>query len=96
ESPSFEIIDRLRELGAEVGYHDPYLPRALPVRRHDLKLSSVPLTRETVAGYDAIVISTNHTSIDYQLLAEHARLVVDTRDAMREFRSDMGDRLVPA
>ena len=96
ESPSFEIIDRLRELGAEVHYHDPHLPRALPVRRHDLKLSSVALTRETVSGYDAIVISTNHSSIDYRLLADHAHLVVDTRDAMREFRSDMGDRLVSA
>jgi len=96
ESPSFEIIDRLRTLGGNISYHDPYIPKTVPVRKHDLQMTSVELSAKSIAGFDAIVIATNHACVDYGLLAEHAKLIVDTRNAMRAHRTDLGDRLVPA
>lgn len=96
ESPSFELIARLQALGARVGYHDPHVPVAYPVRKYALDLSSQDLDPQTVAAQDAIVIATNHTDVDYELLARHARLIVDTRDAMRPWADDLGDRLVRA
>ncbi|MDG1979670.1 MAG: hypothetical protein P8I44_14005, partial [Phycisphaerales bacterium] len=66
------------------------------VRRHDLKMTSVELTPESIASFDCILVSTNHTAFDYAMIAEHAKLVVDTRDAMRDHHDDLGDRLVLA
>jgi len=96
ESPSFEIIDLLRERGADVSYSDPHVPFTVPVRKHDLKMQSVDLTPEAIASFDAVVISTNHSAFDYGLLAEHAQLIVDTRDAMRPYDAELGDRVVRA
>ncbi len=96
ESPSFELIELLREQGAHADYSDPYINATWKMRRYDLGLTSVELSPETLAGYDAVIISTNHTAFDYEMLAEHARLVVDTRDAMRIYAQQMGDRLIRA
>ncbi|MDX2148551.1 MAG: nucleotide sugar dehydrogenase [Planctomycetota bacterium] len=96
ESPSFELIELLRRLGAEVSYSDPFVPRTVPVRKHDLGMTSVELTPANVASFDAVLISTNHSAFDYAVLAKHAKLVVDARNAMKPFASDMGDRLVKA
>ncbi|MCA9278739.1 MAG: nucleotide sugar dehydrogenase [Phycisphaerales bacterium] len=96
ESPSFELIEHLRELDAQVDYHDPLVPVSLPVRKHDLGMNSIDLTENNVASYDAVLISTAHACIDYSLIARSGTLVVDTRDAMRQFADDMGDRLVHA
>ncbi|MEM7587636.1 MAG: nucleotide sugar dehydrogenase [Acidobacteriota bacterium] len=81
ESPSFEIIDRLFELGAEVTYHDPLIPEAPAMRTWpDLPpMRSVALEGDTVAEQDAILIVTDHDGIDYAQLASEAQLVVDTR-----------------
>ncbi len=86
ESPAFEIIDRLVELGAELAYHDPLIPEAPAMRTWpDLPpLTSVDLDRETVAGQDAVLIVTHHSNIDYRHLAEHASLIIDTRGVFRE------------
>jgi UDP-N-acetyl-D-glucosamine dehydrogenase len=96
ESPSFELIELLRRRGAVVDYHDPHVPTALPVRKHELGMTSINLNPDAVAGYDAVLISTAHRSVDYSTLAAHARLVVDTRNAMAAFAGQMGDRLVKA
>ncbi len=96
ESPSFELIEMLRQRGAEVDYSDPHIPKTVPVRKHDLGMTSVDLTPETMSGYDAVLIATNHQAFDYESVARHARLVIDTRDAMREHAADMGSRLVKA
>jgi UDP-N-acetyl-D-glucosamine dehydrogenase len=96
ESPSFELIQRLRELGAEVSYHDPHVPETYPVRKHDLGMRSVELTGEAIKRFDCVLISTNHGDVDYAALAEHARLIVDTRDAMRAWSEQLGERLVRA
>ncbi|MFT4543190.1 MAG: UDP-N-acetyl-D-glucosamine dehydrogenase [Planctomycetota bacterium] len=96
ESPSFEIIERLRALGARVEYSDPHIARTRPTRAHDLKLDSQPLDAETIAAQDVILIATDHADVDYAAIAEHAKLVIDTRDVMRPYVELMGERLVRA
>lgn len=96
ESPSFELIDLIAERGGDVSYSDPFIPETYPVRRHNIALSSAVLTKKTVAEYDAIVISTAHSDIDYKLLAQEGKLIVDTRNAMAAYADKLGDRLVKA
>lgn len=96
ESPAFEVIEHLLSLGARVDYSDPHVPKAPRVRRHELELESVKLTAEAIEGYDAIVIITDHERIDYELIAQHARLVIDSRNAMKPWRETLGARLVQA
>ena len=84
ESPSYEVIELLTRGGADVSYHDPHVLVAEPVRKHDLGLSSIELTADVVAAFDAVVIVTDHDDVDYQLIAEQARIVVDTRNTMAD------------
>ena len=86
ESPSFEIIERLLELGARVSYHDPHIPNAPRMRSWpDLEpMSSTPLTAESLRAVDAVVLVTDHTAVNYGAVLEHAPLVVDTRGVYRE------------
>ena len=77
------MIAKLRAYGADVDYNDPHVAETPTVRRHDLKMRSVELTRETLAAYDCVLISTNHSAYDYQMIADHGRLIVDTRNAFR-------------
>ena len=82
ESPSFEIIDGLRRRGARVQYHDPYVARTWRGRRHDLQMESVEWSAETLADADLVVIATDHSWYDWSFIGTHARLIVDTRNAM--------------
>jgi UDP-N-acetyl-D-glucosamine dehydrogenase len=86
ESPAVRIIELLQERGAEVVYHDPYVPRVPRMRRHHLDMVSVPLTDEAIESADAVVIATDHSSLDYARIVDHASLVVDTRNACRAAR----------
>ncbi len=81
ESPALRIIELLKERGAEVAYHDPFVPVLPRTRKYDLGLSSVALTAETVASYDAVLVITDHTTVDYELVVKNASLVVDSRNA---------------
>jgi UDP-N-acetyl-D-glucosamine dehydrogenase len=78
QSPALKIIELLRRKGFSVTYHDPLVPQH---HLDGMTLQSVPLTAETIARADAVVILTDHTSIDYQWVVDHARLVLDTRNA---------------
>ncbi len=82
ESPSLKLIDLLRQRGAQVDYHDPYIPVLPRTRRHHFDLHSVPLTPENLAAYDLVIIATDHSSLDYEQIITHAPLVVDTRHAI--------------
>jgi UDP-N-acetyl-D-glucosamine dehydrogenase len=83
ESPSFELIEKLEHLGAAVDYNDPLVPRTHYMRHWgDLGKASVPLTAETLKGYDCVLVATNHAAYDWQLIADNAKLVVDTRNAL--------------
>jgi len=81
ESPSVTLIEKLREHGATVSYNDPHIPRTHKQREHNLGLKSHKLTPGYLAGQDAVLISTDHSCYDYDWIVEHARLVVDTRNA---------------
>ena len=84
ESPTFALMDGLKEMGAEVAYHDPHIPEIGPTREHMnwCGLTSVTLSKDTVTGYDCVLISTAHKAVDYPALAQWATLIVDTRNAM--------------
>jgi UDP-N-acetyl-D-glucosamine dehydrogenase len=86
ESPSVRLIELLQERGAQVCYHDPYVPRVPRMRQHQLDMVSVPLTDEALATADAVIIATDHTAVDYARVVERAPLVVDTRNACRAIR----------
>ena len=81
ESPSIELIELLRQKGAKVDYNDPYIPRTHKQRQHDLKMVSRKLTAKMLAGYDAVLISTDHSAYDYNWIVKNAKLVVDSRNA---------------
>lgn len=83
ESPSFELIEKLEHLGATVDYHDPHVARTHKMRRYDLQMESIQLTPQNLAAYDCVVISTHHSVYDWQMIADNARLIVDTRNATR-------------
>jgi UDP-N-acetyl-D-glucosamine dehydrogenase len=83
ESPALVIIELLKARGASVDYYDPYVPVISRSREHAslAGMQSVSLDPASVAGYDAVLIVTDHTEIDWQLLVNAARLIVDTRNA---------------
>ncbi len=83
ESPAVTLIERFERLGAQVDYSDPHVPEPPRMRAHDVShLRSVELTAEALASYDVVVLATDHAAFDYDRIAEHARLVVDTRNAL--------------
>jgi UDP-N-acetyl-D-glucosamine dehydrogenase len=84
ESPSLTLIGMLEAAGAVVDYHDPFIPRIKPSREHaDLTdRRSVPLNAKRITAADAVLIVTDHDNVDYAMIGKHARLVVDTRNAM--------------
>jgi UDP-N-acetyl-D-glucosamine dehydrogenase len=88
ESPSFELIEELRDLGAEVEYNDPHVARTHQMRRYDLRMASVELSARSLAGYDAVIVATAHGAYDWELIGRNARLIVDTRNALAGYRGD--------
>ncbi len=85
-------MERLRDLGADLSYSDPYVPSFPKMREHSFDLNSVPVTPETLAGHDAVVLLTDHTDFDYDLIRTHAPLVINTRGKFR----DGGEKIVRA
>jgi UDP-N-acetyl-D-glucosamine dehydrogenase len=84
ESPSLELIEKFLHLGANVEFNDPHVSATHKMRNYDLKMQSVPLTKEMLKTYDCVVISTHHSAYDWQMIADHAKLVIDSRGAMRK------------
>jgi UDP-N-acetyl-D-glucosamine dehydrogenase len=84
ESPALDVMAVLRLKGAIVGYHDPYAPS---LRGADwpggVDMSSEPLTPEALAAADCVVILTDHRMFDYEAIVRHAKLVVDSRNAIK-------------
>lgn len=83
ESPSVEVMELLRDSGAEVAYSDPHVPVFPKMREHKFDLSSVALTPETVASYDAVVLTTDHAKFDYDMIRANAQVVIDSRGVYR-------------
>ena len=81
ESPSIELIEKLRARGAKVDYNDPHVPKTHPQREHDLRMTSKKLTAPMIKSYDCVLIATDHSAYDYDWIVKNAKLVVDTRNA---------------
>jgi len=83
ESPALDVIRLLERMGAVVRYHDPFIPE---LHEDGVLLTSSPLTPETVRAADCVVIVTDHTKLDYAMLAREARALVDTRHVVAGFQ----------
>ena len=84
ESPTFELMRHFTEKGANVDYYDPYIPEVPATRRYSTFTGkkSIDWNPQAIAQYDLTLIATAHDNIDYQCLADHAQLIIDTRNAM--------------
>jgi len=84
ESPALDVMKLLHEKGAQISYSDPHVPFLTAEAWHGPHaLQSMDLDPQAVAGFDAVVITTDHSAFDYDLILEHSRGVVDTRNALR-------------
>jgi UDP-N-acetyl-D-glucosamine dehydrogenase len=92
ESPSYTLMNLLKERGAETAYYDPYVPVIRPTREHPhwAGTCSVNWDRETLEGFDAAIIATNHQAVNYQELADWSPCIVDTRNAMAAVKTKPG------
>ena len=90
ESPSLELIVQLLDLGAVVEFNDPHIRATHKMRNYDLQMQSIPLNPEMLASYDCVLVATHHSAYDWQMIADHAQLIVDTRGALRAVRGPRG------
>jgi UDP-N-acetyl-D-glucosamine dehydrogenase len=80
ESPALDVIRLLEERGAEVTYHDPYVP---DLHHESMSFESVPLTAEALHEADCVVIVTDHSAFDYNWIAAESSVIVDSRNALK-------------
>jgi UDP-N-acetyl-D-glucosamine dehydrogenase len=81
ESPALRVIEGLQGYGAQVTYFDPYVPR---FRHEGHVMEGIPaLTPDVLAACDLVMVTAAHTNVDYEMVAEHAPLVFDTKNAMK-------------
>lgn len=84
ESPSYTLMEMLKQRGAEVSYYDPYVPVIRPTREHPhwAGTRSIEWNESSIRSFDAVIIATHHANIDYTQLASWSSCIVDTRNAM--------------
>lgn len=89
ESPTFILLDLFEKRGAEVAYYDPFIPVVTPTREHSHwnGTKSVTWDKNTISGFDAVVISTAHDAVNYKELGSWAKCIVDTRNVMRQVQN---------
>jgi UDP-N-acetyl-D-glucosamine dehydrogenase len=83
ESPALEIISLLREAKSRIDYYDPYVEE---INVDGKILKSKKITRQNLSTYDLVCIVTNHSNINYQLIVKFAKVIFDTRNALKNFR----------
>lgn len=98
ESPSLELIHLLRKHGAHVDYHDPFIPVVPETREHPefTGMKSVALSPSVIANYDAVLLATAHTNVDYAQICENTSLVLDTRNATAAIFEKYADKIIKA
>jgi UDP-N-acetyl-D-glucosamine dehydrogenase len=96
ESPAVELLELLQDRGALVSYNDPHVPVLPPLRGHSIRLESVPLSAQTLAAQDCVLIATDHALYDWALIARHAPLLIDTRGATRRLPPEARAAIVMA
>jgi UDP-N-acetyl-D-glucosamine dehydrogenase len=92
ESPSYHLMELLKQRGAEIAYYDPHVPVIRPSREHShwAGTKSIPWNREAISSFDLVLIATAHDGVSYKELAEWANCIVDTRNVMTELRLPPG------
>ena len=91
ESPGFELMDLLLQKGAEVHYNDPHIPTLPPMRHYPhLRMASQELTPAYLQSRDCVLIVTDHSAYDWSWIAQHAPLIIDTRNAMKDVPRSRG------
>lgn len=92
ESPSYVLMDLLKNRGAEIAYYDPHVPVIRMTREHShwAGTQSVKWDREILEHFDAVIIATNHQAVNYQELADWSACIVDTRNAMASVKTKPG------
>jgi UDP-N-acetyl-D-glucosamine dehydrogenase len=96
ESPTLKLIEILHDRGAAVDYSDTYIPKLPKTRKYKYEMESVALTKENIAKYDVVLLSTDHDNFDYEFIFENASLIIDTRNAFAKFYNGHCDKLVKA
>lgn len=84
ESPSVQLMEKLREDGAILSYSDPHVPIFPKMREHKFDLKSVPATVENIKTFDCVIVATDHDKFDYDMIMKNAKLIVDTRGVYRK------------
>jgi UDP-N-acetyl-D-glucosamine dehydrogenase len=85
ESPALDLIHLLNDMGVFLTYHDPFVPNLVT---NGLTLKSVVLDQETLQSADCVVITTDHSSYDWEWIVENSQLIMDTRNATKNVNSD--------
>ena len=89
ESPSVQLMEKLREDGAVLSYSDPHVPKFPKMREHKFDLVSVDATVENIKTFDCVIVATDHDKFDYDMIIKNAKLVVDTRGVYRKESSNL-------
>lgn len=89
ESPSVFMMEKLRELGAFISYSDPHVPVFPKMREHTFDLETVPLSEESIASYDCVLLATDHDCFDYELIGSSAQLVIDCRGRFKAIANNV-------
>jgi len=79
ESPSVMLMEKLRDLGADIAYSDPYIRVFPKMREHQFDLTSIPLSPQTLDSFDCVLLATDHDRFDYDMIKKHAKLIIDSR-----------------
>ena len=88
ESVTFKIMELLEEKGALTDYNDPYIPKIKPTRKYKKFSGKTSVSLEKINQYDLVVILTDHTSYDFKAIVNQSRIIVDTRNACGDIKSN--------
>jgi UDP-N-acetyl-D-glucosamine dehydrogenase len=87
ESPAFEIMEMLESRGCHISYNDPHIPVLPQMRHHSIRLASEELTEEFLGSLDCVLIVTDHSAYDFDWIARHVSLLIDTRNATADVKN---------
>ncbi|MFA5404281.1 MAG: nucleotide sugar dehydrogenase [Ignavibacteria bacterium] len=87
ESPSLKLIELLQDIGAKVDYNDDYVTEIPKLRKYTFNKKSIEITESTLAKYDLVLLSTNHSYYNYEFILKNSKIIVDTRNAFGKFKS---------